>query len=143
MDAVNKLNDQQNKSADAILKQYNARTRSTSPRRAKLNQLQASTTPRPRRAPAPPLNPLQTQIEAAQSKVDSANVKTEALQSAYKACSTHRINSQIIQPAGAPKATGSNRRSTLEAGVLIGLVAGGLLGLGLAVWIDLRARQAQ
>jgi hypothetical protein len=53
------------------------------------------------------------------------------------------INSQIIQSAGPPKDMGNNRRSTLEAGVLIGLVAGGLLGLGLAVWIDLRARQAR
>jgi hypothetical protein len=31
----------------------------------------------------------------------------------------------------------------LEAGLLIGLVAGGLIGLGLAVWIDLRARAAR
>ena len=110
-----------------------------------MNQLQAQYNAQAAAgAGAATLNALQTQIETTQSKVDSANVKTEALQSAYQGVfNPSAINTQIIQPAGAPKATGSNRRSTLEAGVLIGLVAGGLIGLGLAVWIDLRARQAQ
>ena len=72
-------------------------------------------------------------------------MQTEALERAPTTVSINpaAINTQIIQSAGPPKAMGSNRRSTLESGVLIGLVAGGLIGLGLAVWIDLRARQAQ
>jgi capsular polysaccharide biosynthesis protein len=145
VDAVNELNDQQSKSADAILKQYDAANQIKIAAQSQVNQLQGQYNAQAAAgAGAATLNQLQTQIEAAQSKVDSANVKTEALQSAYQGVfNPTAINSQIIQPAGAPKATGSNRRSTLEAGVLIGLVAGALLGLGLAVWIDLRARQAQ
>jgi ferric-dicitrate binding protein FerR (iron transport regulator) len=87
---------------------------------------------------------VQDQINAAQAKHDTAKVQADALNEAYSGVyQPTAINSQIIQSAGPPKDMGSNRRSTLEAGVLIGLVAGGLLGLGLAVWIDLRARQAQ
>jgi uncharacterized protein involved in exopolysaccharide biosynthesis len=145
VDAVNKLNDDQNKSADAILKQYEAANQIRLAAQSQVNQLQGQYNAQAAAgAGAAALNTLQTQIEAAQSKVDSANVKTQALQAAYEGVfNPTTINTQIIQPAGAPKATGSNRRSTLEAGVLIGLVAGGLLGLGLAVWIDLRARQAR
>lgn len=141
VDAVNKLNEQQNQSAKKILDQFNAANQIVIDTQAQLNQLQptlaAQTT-------AAGTAQVQAQINAAQAKHDTAKVQADALNAAYSGVyQPSAINSQIIQSAGPPKATGSNRRSTLEAGVLIGLVAGGLLGLGLAVWIDLRARQAR
>ena len=86
---------------------------------------------------------MQAQINAEQAKHDEAKVNADALGDAFSGVfDPTAINSQIIQPAGAPQATGRQpASSTIEAGVLIGLVAGGLLGLGLAVWIDLRARK--
>ena len=139
--AVNKLNEQQNQSAKKILDQFNAANQIVIDTQAQLNQLQATLAAQTTAAGA---DQVQTQINAAQAKHDTAKVEADALADAYSGVyQPTAINSQIIQSAGPPKDTGNNRRSTLEAGVLIGLVAGGLLGLGLAVWIDLRARKAQ
>jgi capsular polysaccharide biosynthesis protein len=141
VDAVNKLNEQQNQSAKKILDQFNAANQIVIDTQAQLNQLQPSLAAQTTAAGAAQ---VQDQINAAQAKHDTAKVQADALNEAYSGVyQPTAINSQIIQSAGPPKDMGSNRRSTLEAGVLIGLVAGGLLGLGLAVWIDLRARQAQ
>ncbi len=141
VDAVEKLNRQQNQSAKAILAKFNAANAIVIASQAQLNRLQASLPAQPNDGAR---DVVQGQIDAEQAKHDTAKVEADALADAYAGVyQPTEINSQIIQPAGGPTATGSNRRSTLEAGVLIGLVAGGLLGLGLAVWIDLRARRAR
>ena len=143
VDAVNELNDQQNKSANAILKQFNAgERRSSSPAQSPAQPVAgqlggpAATGPAQRRSGAG-----RRSMRTRPSTTRRRSKRTRSSAAYSGVFNPTAINSQIIQTAGPPKATGSNRRSTLEAGVLIGLVAGGLLGLGLAVWIDLRARQ--
>jgi capsular polysaccharide biosynthesis protein len=137
IDAVGQLNTQQNKSADQIKQQYQDADLVLIEAQNQLAGLRNQYAANPSAA-------VQSQIDAAQAKVDSESIKVSALEDTYKGVfQPTEINSQILQTVGAPQATGSNRRSTLEAGVLVGLVVGGLLGLGLAVWIDLRARKAQ
>jgi capsular polysaccharide biosynthesis protein len=141
VDAVEKLNRQQNQSAEDILDKFNAANAIVIASQDQLNRLQANIGNQTTQAG---IDQVQAAINAEQAKHDTAKVQADALHDAYSGVyQPTEINSQIIQPAGGPTATGSNRRSTLEAGVLIGLVVGGLLGLGLAVWIDLRARRAQ
>jgi capsular polysaccharide biosynthesis protein len=138
---VNDLNTQQGKASDALLKQYEDANNVVISAQNQVNLLQGQYA---NAGSAAAQAAVQTQLDAAQSKVDSATVKAQALEDAYKGTfDPTAINSQVIQPVGRPQATGNNRRSTLEAGLLIGLVAGGLIGLGLAVWIDLRARAAR
>jgi capsular polysaccharide biosynthesis protein len=139
---VNDLNSQQGKASEALLKQYEDANAIVISAQNQVNQLTGQYNANAGNTPAQAA--LQIQLDAAQAKVDSASVKAQALVDAYKGTfDPTAINSQVIQPVGQPKATGNNRRSTLEAGLLIGLVAGGLIGLGLAVWIDLRARAAR
>ena len=135
--AVDDLNEQQNKSSEDLLEQYRAAAKLQIEATSRLVLLQAA-------AGANPTPGQQDQINAAETEVAAAKVKADALDEAFKGTfNPSAINTQVIQPAGAPTATGDNRKSTIQAGVLIGLVAGGLLGLGLAMWIDLRARSRQ
>jgi hypothetical protein len=138
VDAVNTLNEQQSKSAADLLKQYEEAFQALITAQNKVAQLQQSVNA------GTPLASVQEQLNTAQTEVAAATVKTDALNAAYQGTfSPSALNSQVIQPAGAPIATGNNRKSTIEVGILVGLVVGGLLGLGLAVWIDLRARSRQ
>ena len=80
-------------------------------------------------------------MNIAQTEVDAAQLKKDAVAAAYNGVfSPTALNSQVLQRVGAVSTAGNNRKSTLEIGVLVGLVVGGFLGLGLAVWIDVRAR---
>jgi uncharacterized protein involved in exopolysaccharide biosynthesis len=141
VDAVEKLNAQQNQSAQKILDQFNAANKIVIDTQDQLNRLQASLASQTTQAG---LDSVRSQINDAQAKHDTAKVQADALHDAYSGVyQPTAINSQILQSTGAPKATGSNRRSTLEAGVLVGLVAGCLLGLVVAMMIDLRPRKAR
>ena len=88
-------------------------------------------------------NPASSQadINAAQTDLDAATLKADALEDTFRGVyNPTAINTQILQSVGPPEATGNNRKSTLEASLLVGLVVGLLIGLGLASLIDLRAR---
>ena len=145
IDAVNQLNTQQSKSADDIVKQYQDADSALLAAQINVNGLrQQYTANQAAGASASSLADLQTKVNIAQTEVDAAQLKKDALAATYNGVfNPTALNTQILQRVGAASATGSNRKSTLEAGLLIGLVAGGLLGLSLAVWIDLRARAHQ
>ena len=142
IDAVNTLNQQQSKSTDDLLKQYQDADRVLIADTINLNSLKGQyTTQLNGGAAASTLDDLQTKVNVAQTEVDAAQVKKDALAATYNGVfSPTALNSQVLQRVGTATATGNNRKSTLEVGVLVGLVVGGLLGLGLAVGIDLRAR---
>ncbi len=142
VDAVETLNQQQSKATDDVLKQYQDADRVLIAAQINVNSLrQQLTTQTAAGAPAATLDDLQTKVNIAQTEVDAAQLKKDSLAATYSGVfSPTALNSQILQRVGTAAATGDNRKSTLEIGVLFGLVAGGLLGLGLAVWIDLRAR---
>jgi capsular polysaccharide biosynthesis protein len=142
IDAVNTLNEQQGKAADDLLKQYQDADRVLIAAQINVNSLRQQYAAQLNGgAAAATLDDLQTKVNVAQTEVDAAQVKKDALAATYNGVfSPTALNSQILQRVGTAAATGNNRKSTLEMGVLVGLVLGGLLGLGLAVWIDLRAR---
>ncbi len=142
--AVDRLNEDHNKSADALLKQYEAADLALVAAQVQLQDLktQLAQAQAAGRAAAA-LSDLQQQVNAAQTVVDGNQVKVTALSDAYSGVfNPTAINTQVLQVIGPPIATGSDRKSTLEMGLLVGLVAGSLFGLGLAALIDLRARRA-
>lgn len=142
VDAVDTLNQQQSKATDDLLKQYQDADRTLIAAQINVNSLRGQYAAQLNAgAGATTLDDLQTKVNVAQTEVDAAQVKKDALAATYSGVfSPTALNSQVLQRVGTAAATGNNRKSTLEIGVLIGLVVGGLLGLGLAVWIDLRAR---
>lgn len=142
IDAVDTLNQQQSQATEDILKQYQDADRVLIAAQINLNSLRGQYTAQLNGgASAATLDDLQTKVNIAQTEVDAAQVKKDALAATYNGVfSPTALNSQVLQRVGTAAATGDNRKSTLEIGVLVGIVVGGLLGLGLAVWIDLRAR---
>ena len=141
--AVDKLNAEQSKSADELLKQHNAADLELVAARVTLQGLQAQYTQQQNSGTgAAALAALQQQVNAAQAAVDGFQVKVNALSAAYsEVFNPSVLNTQVLQVVGNPKATGSDRKSTLQLGLIAGLVAGCLLGLGLAALIDWRARR--
>jgi hypothetical protein len=140
VDAVNTLNQQQSTSADALLTQYEDADRDLLVAQDNLKDLEAQL-----QLAGPgglAADNIQKEINVAQTQVDGLQVKLNALSSAYSGVyNPTAINTQVVQRVGNAEATGSNRRRTIELGVLVGLVGGVLIGLGLAVWLDLHARK--
>ena len=135
VEAVNQLNADQNKSADQLLQQYKAADHDLLVATIALNSAKAQQA-------GNNTDEAQAKVNSAQTEVDAAQVKLNALSAAYSGVySPTAIDTQLLQRVGTASATGSNRRSSLEIGVLVGLVAGGLFGLGIAVVVDLRARR--
>jgi hypothetical protein len=138
IDAVNTLNKQQDASSNELLSQYEAVDRDLLVAQASLatlkQQLAASS--------GTAAQNIQKQVNLTQTQVDGLQVKLQALSSAYNGVfNPTAINSQVVQRVGVAHATGDNRRSTMQIGLLIGLFVGGLLGLALSVWLDLQARR--
>jgi hypothetical protein len=142
--AVDKLNEEQSKSADVLLKKYEDADLALVASQVQLQTVKNQLTQAQAAGSAPSvLTSLQQQVNAAQTEVDGNQVKVGALSAAYSGVfNPTAMNTQVLQVVGNPKATGSDRKSTLEIGLLAGLVAGCLVGLGIAALIDVRARRA-
>jgi hypothetical protein len=138
VEAVNALNQEQSASADALLNQYEETDRELLVAQTNLDGLKQQVSG----VSGTALDNIQKQINLAQSQVDGLQVKLDALSSAYNGVyNPSKINTQVVQRVGDAEQTGSNRTRMIELGALVGLVAAGLLGLGVAVWLDLQARK--
>jgi hypothetical protein len=138
VEAVNTLNQEQSASAEALLNQYEETDRELLVAQANLDTLRQQLSG----ASGTALDNIQKQINLAQSQVDGLQVQLAALSSAYNGVyNPAKINTQVVQRVGDAEQTGSNRTRTIELGALVGLVAGALIGLGLAVWLDVQARK--
>jgi len=142
VEEVNRLNTQQGKAAEDILTQFRNADHDLLAAQIFVNGLRDQyAAAQAARASGQTLDDLQTRLNLAQTEVDAAQVKKDALAQTYNGVfSPTALNSQILQSTGAPAATGSNRKATIQFGLLAGLVAGGLIGLGIGVWSDLRTR---
>jgi capsular polysaccharide biosynthesis protein len=134
--AVNTLNTEQLQSSHQLLDRYrkadDALLRDQQTLKSLQNQLNQQGANAPRS--------LEDQIVAAQTAVDADRLDVNSLASDYEGTlSPGRLNEQVVQRVGKADATGNDRMAFLEIALLVGLVAGVLVGIALAALIDARA----
>ena len=84
---------------------------------------------------------LREQLIAAKTTVSVDTVKRDALAADYAGAYTPAdLNSQVLQPVGTASDSGNDRIRFLQIALLVSLVAGLLVGVGIAVLVDRRPR---
>jgi capsular polysaccharide biosynthesis protein len=82
---------------------------------------------------------LRQQLVAAQTQVDTDQLRLKSLETDFQSALTPaQLNQQIVQRVGSTGTTTNDRNRYLEMALLVGLVVGLLVGIGIAVLIDKR-----
>ncbi|MHB8504221.1 MAG: hypothetical protein ACYDEN_00615 [Acidimicrobiales bacterium] len=85
---------------------------------------------------------LDSQLASVQADIDAQQLKANALSAQYQnVYSPLQQEEDTVQISSAAAPSGSDRKSFLEMGVLAGLLAGAVIGLGIAAVRDLRRQK--
>jgi hypothetical protein len=133
IDTINSVNQQTSTANQSLLSQYQTQSVVLEQDQQRVAQLQAevAATGGPNRSPQEP------QLIQASAAVDTDRFKLNALGNQYAAeFNPSMAIQEAISPLGGAAAQGGNRTAHIEIGGIAGLVAGVLIGLAIAAFMD-------
>jgi hypothetical protein len=136
IDTINSVNQQTSAANQAKLSEYQAQAVVLEQDQQNLNQLQAKVAA----TGGPTRSPLEPQLVQASAAVDTDRFKLNTLGNQYGAAFDPNMAIQgAVSPLGGAAAQGGNHTTHIEIGGIAGLVAGVLVGLAIAAFMDVRA----
>jgi hypothetical protein len=132
IDTINSVNQQTSTANQSLLSQYQTQSVVLEQDQQKVTELQAKIAA----TGGPARSPLQAELVQASAAVDTDRFKLNTLGNQYAA----EFNpNQAVYPLGGAAAQGGNRTTHIEIGGIAGLVAGVLVGLAIAAFMDVAA----
>jgi capsular polysaccharide biosynthesis protein len=136
IDTINSVNQQTSTANQSLLSQYQTQSVVLEQDQQKVTELQAKIAA----TGGPTRSPLQAELVQASAAVDTDRFKLNTLGNQYAAeFNPNQAIQEAVYPLGGAAAQGGNRTTHIEIGGIAGLVAGVLVGLAIAAFMDVAA----